>query len=164
MSSKIPRTGMTARMRAWMQAQGNLKFTPVQVSSGLDLPLGIERDKLRRIMGDFIRRGEIIQSLDKRKRRQFVYRYNHQWKRKPQGTINKKVYKAMYVSVGSFAVTDIQRLSGEQKRSNIEKIVRMLVLGGYLQKVGRRLCSHGAGAENLYRVTNRDRFRLQVME
>jgi len=160
--SSSPKTGLADRMRAWMKAR-DAKFTPVQIADGLGLPRGEDRDKLRNALGDFVRRGEVRQFLDKRKRRQHSYRYNHKWRRVIQGVKNKKVFKAMYVSVSEFAVTDIQRLAGEEKRSHIEKIVKRLMKAEYLQIVGRRVCAHGAGAENLYGVADRDKFRLEVM-
>lgn len=160
--SSSPKTGLAERMRAWMKAR-DTKFTPVQIADGIGLPRGEERDKLRNALGDFVRRGEVKQFLDKRKRRQHCYRYNHQWRRAFQGVINKKVFKAIYVSVSEFAVTDIQRLAGEEKRSHIEKIAKRLVKAEYLHVVGRRICAHGAGAETLYGVTDRDKFRLEVM-
>jgi len=164
MLSKTPKTGLADRMRAAMKAR-NGKFVPVQLADDLGLPKGKERDKLRNALGDFVKRGEILQVLDKRNRRQIFYRYNDKWRRPFQGTINKKVFKAMYVSIEAFAVTDIQRLSGAKKRSHVEKIVKRLVEAGYLQNVGRRACAHGAGAETLYNVplAGRDKFRLEVM-
>jgi hypothetical protein len=68
---------------------------------------------------------------------------------------------------GTFAVTDIVRLctrpDEEMNREWIDKIVRRLRRSGHLAIVGRRLCAHRAGAEALYHVTDRDKFRLEVM-
>jgi hypothetical protein len=116
---------------------------------------------------------------DKRIRRQDInrYRYNPAWKGGQKGTLRPRIYKAMYVS-GTFAVTDIQRLVSNNGdtlpqgvpiihvpniRSWIDKIVRRLRRSGHLAVVGRRPCAHGAGAEALYHVADRDKFRLEVM-
>jgi phage replication-related protein YjqB (UPF0714/DUF867 family) len=69
----------------------------------------------------------------------------------------------MYVSQ-SFAVTDIQRLAGEEDRCWIDKIVRQLKKDGHLQLICRRKCVHGVGAENVYHIVNRDKFKMERMK
>jgi len=163
MSSEAPKTGLADRMRAAMKARTE-KFVPVQIADDLGLPKGKERDKLRNALGDFVRRGEVLQIRDKRNRRQIFYRYNDKWRRPYQGTIVKKAVKAMYVNVSAFAVTDIQRLTGAKKRSHIEKVIKRLMEAEYLRNVGRRLCAHGAGAETLYNIKDRDKYRVELMD
>jgi hypothetical protein len=163
MSSKAPKTGLAARMREWMKEQIR-PFTKRDVYIGLGIEDPAERSTLRNAVPDFEVRGEIIlQPPDKRIRRQDVnrYRYNNAWKGGQKGSLQPRIYKAMYVS-GTFAVTDIQRLC-DQDRDWIDRIVRRLRRSGHLAIVGRRLCAHGAGAEALYHVTDRDKFRLEVM-
>jgi len=150
-------------MRAWMKAQTR-PFTKRDVYVGLGIESPADRSTLRNAVPDFERRGEIIlQPSDKRNRRQDInrYRYNHTWQSEQKGFLKPRIFKAMYVS-GTFAATDIQRLT-DLDRSWIDKTVRRLRRSGHLAIVGRRLCAHGAGAEALYHVTDRDKFRLEVM-
>lgn len=168
MPERIPKTGLAARMRAWMKAQSR-PFAVRDIYLGLGLAAQNQRATLRNAVPDFERRGEIVlQPPDKRNRRQNIkrYRYNHAWKGGQKGLLNKKIFKAMYVS-GQFAVTDIQRLCREPgedtDRSWVEKIVRRLKREGHLTVVSRRLCAHGAGAEAVYHIVHRDKFRLEVM-
>jgi len=158
-----PKTGLAGRMRAWMQAQSR-PFSKRDVYIGLGVESPADRSTLRNAVPDFEARGEIIlQPPDKRNRRQPVnrYRYNPAWQGGQKGALRPRIFKAMYVS-GTFAATDIERLT-DLDRSWIDKTVRRLRRSGHLAIVGRRLCAHGAGAEALYHVTDRDKFRLEVM-
>jgi len=165
----IPKTGLASRMRAWMKMQKR-PFTRRDVYIALGIDSAAERSTLRNAVPDFERRGEIIlQPPDKRNRREHInrYRYNPAWLAVQKGSLKPRIYKAMYVS-GTFAVTDIVRLcqrpeEREINRSWIDKVVRRLRRSGRLAIVGRRPCAHGAGAETLYHVANRDKFRLEVM-
>ena len=178
MSSKAHKTGLAARMREWMKAQER-PFTKRDVYLGLGIASPADRATLRNAIPDFARRGEIIlQPPDKRNRRQDInrYAYNAAWRSAQKGSLSPRIFKAMYVS-GTFAVTDIQRLvSGTAEdmgadlksipissRAWIDRIIRRLRRSGHLAIVGRRPCAHGAGAEALYHVANRDKFRLEVM-
>lgn len=163
MSSRAPKTGLAASMRAWMKVQPRL-FTKRDVYLGIGIDDPADRAIVRNAIHDFVDRGEIIlQPPDKRIRRQDIsrFRYNPEWKGAQKGAKSPRIFKAIYVS-GTFAVTDIQRLC-DLERSWVEKIVRRLSAAGHLAIVGRRLCAHGAGAEALYHVTDRDKFRLEVM-
>jgi hypothetical protein len=168
------KTGLAGRMREWMKAQKR-PFTKRDVYIGLGIESPADRATLRNAVPDFERRGEIIlQPPDKRIRRQDVnrYLYNPAWQGAQKGALKPRIYKAMYVS-GTFAATDIQRLMSNigdtmphhvpNIRSWIDKTVRNLRRAGHISIVGRRRCAHGAGAEALYHVVNRDKFRLEVM-
>lgn len=162
MSSAL-KTGLAGRMREWMKAQKR-PFTKRDVYLALGIESPADRATLRNAVPDFERRGEIIlQPPDKRIRRQDVnrYLYNFAWRGAEKGTIRPRIFKAMYVS-GQFAVTDIVRLT-DQKRDWIDRIVVSLRKAGHIAPVGRRRCAHGAGAEILYHVADRDKFRLKVM-
>jgi len=140
---------------------GTRPFTSAQICDALDLH-GKDREQAVKAIRDFLRRGEIEQAPDKHNRRQNFYRYNHSWKRKIKGNLQGKVYKAMYVSQ-NFAVTDIQRLAEVPDRNYIDKLMRKLKKAGYIGAIGRRLCAHGAGAEAIYYIKDRTRFRLELM-
>ncbi len=151
-------------MRAWMKAKHG-GFTTVQLCDALGILDVAGRDAVRRDLCDFLKRGEIVRAPDKRIRRQNAarYRYIHSWRKMEHNApLKAKILKAMYVS-SSFAVTDVQRLSGAPKRSFIDKTVYRLEKAGLLKRVGRRLCAHGAGAEQIYHITDRDRFRIEEM-
>lgn len=163
-SKPKPKTGLAGRMRAWMRAQEGA-FTKRDVYLGIGIDDPRDRATVRRAFGDFVRRGEVILLPPDRRRadagRVNRYRYNLSWQRAHTGILAPRIYKAMYVS-GTWAVTDIVRLT-DLNRDWIDRVVRRLKSGGYIAQVGRRLCAHGAGAEVLYHVTDRDRFRLEVM-
>jgi hypothetical protein len=159
MSSRTPKTGLAARMRAWMSRQRK-PFTAGMIADALAIPPGPERDRVRCSIGDFIARVEIFPA--KRIRRQVFYGYNPAWHRIHKGTLNKRIYKAMYVS-GTFSLSDIQRLSEAPERSWLDKIARPLRGQGLIKPVGRRACAHGIGAEAIYHIPDRDKFRLEVM-
>jgi hypothetical protein len=167
--NKIPKNGLTTRMRNWMQARtgsiGARRFFSRELYVALDIPEGYERQKARNALTDFLTRGEVSFRFN-RKRKRRHYLYNLTWRRALKGKINRKIFKAMYVST-SFAVTDIVRLVGikkQKERNWTDKVTRRLIKEGYLQQISRRLCAHGSGAEKVYRVVDRDRFNLELMK
>jgi hypothetical protein len=165
MSSKTHKTGLAGLMRKWMKGRTGTKterrFTIGQICEALSIPPGRQHKKVATALEDFEKRGEISSWVNqKHKRRQYVY--VHDWMRAKQGMKNRRIFKSMYVST-SFAVTDIQRLSGVKERDWIDKIVRHLKRDGYLQQIARRHCAHGAGAENIYHIISRDKFKLERM-
>jgi hypothetical protein len=149
-------------MRAWMIAQAK-PWTVTQMCDALGVAPGKERDKVREAMPDFVGRMEIVPvGMTKQNRRQHLYVYNRTYRRIQKGVLNKKIFKAMYVA-GSWALTDLQRLAGAPDRSYLDKILRRLRRNGYVRPVGRRVCAHGIGAETIYHMPDRDRFRREVM-
>lgn len=90
------------------------------------------------------------------------YIYVGDWRKVLKGNLNRKIFKAMYVS-GQFAITDLQRLTGLQDRAWLDKITRQLKKDGHIQQINRRRCAHGAGAECIYHIVHRDKFKLEVM-
>jgi len=166
MFSRIPKTGIASRMREWMSKQRK-PFTTAQIADGLGALPGKEKEKICNALADFITRAEVVplgKYVLRRKPTVLVnrYAYNPAWHRVHKGTLNKRIYKAMYVS-GTFAISDIHRLSEAPERSWVDKIAKALRKKGLIQVVGRRPCTHGIGAEILYYIPDRDRFRLEVM-
>jgi hypothetical protein len=171
-SLKIPKTGLSAILRDWMKSRTGTKmqrrFTVAQICEALAVATGAQHQKVRNALGDFEERGEVKSYLNKRKggrsplRVTRQYLYCHDWQAELKGKINRKVFKAMYVSQ-SFAASDIQRLTGLQDRCWVDKLIRQLKKDGHLQQVSRRPCAHGAGAEAVYHIVNRDKFKLEVM-
>ncbi|HSW39216.1 MAG TPA: hypothetical protein VLL97_06965 [Acidobacteriota bacterium] len=177
MSSKIPKTGLADRMRAWMIAQEAALFTSQDICTGLKLPPGKDRDRVRNALGDFLNRGECIVAPAKQKRRQPItplprraryYRYV-QGDRPPSAPTPTGcrgiIYKAMRLLSfhEPFTVADLVKYTG-QKRNIIDRTVRRLLQEGYLRIDGSCLPASGAGEEELYRVKNMDKFRLEVMK
>lgn len=165
MSSRAPKTGLAAAMRAWMKARGDAPFSKRDVYLGIGITDSAARARCRNAVADFERRGEIVLLPPDRRRadagRVNRYRYNASWQAAQKGTLKPRIFKAMYVS-GSFAVTDIVRLTN-LKRDWIDRAIKGLVGHGYVTMIGRRLCAHGAGAERVYHIPDRDRFRLEVL-
>jgi hypothetical protein len=169
----IPKTGLSAILRDWMKSRTGTKaqrrFAIRQICDALVVMTGKQRQAVSNALTDFVKRGEVISYQMKkcggrppmRVARQYIY--NLDWRKAKKGTQNQKIFKAMYVSQ-SFAVTDIQRLAGEEDRNWIDKIVRRLKKDGHLQKIGRRLCAHGTGVEAIYHIVNRDKFKLECMK
>jgi hypothetical protein len=171
MSSKTPnlkvtsKTGRAQRMREWMKGRKK-PWTSMEICEGVGAVLVQERSRVRIDIVDFIARGEISLAgrTVKRNRRQNLYTYNPAYRLNSRaGALKKRIYKAMYVSVEAFALSDIQRLANAPGRSYLDKMIGPLKAAGQVQVVGRRHCAHGAGAEKLYQIVNRDRFRLEVM-
>lgn len=165
-TTKIPKTGLSAILRDWMKSRTGTKvqrrFTIAQICDALVVMTGKQHQAVSNALTDFVKRGEVISRYNaKHNRRQYIY--NLDWRKAKKGTQNQKIFKAMYVSQ-SFAVTDIQRLAGEEDRNWIDKIVRRLKKEGHLQKIGRRLCAHGSGSEAIYHIVNRDKFKLECMK
>lgn len=166
MSLKTPKTGLAKHMRNWMSVRtGKIyerRFTIQQLCIALAIPPGDMHQKVAVALRDFERRGEIKSYLNKKHNRR-QYLYNKEWRRGLWGSQNQRIFKAMYVSQ-SFTVTDIQRLAGIGERDGIDKMIRLFRKIGHLQQIARRHCAHGAGAENIYHITNRDRFKLEIMK
>jgi hypothetical protein len=166
MSLKTPKTGLAKYMREWMKVRtGKItdrRFTINQLCEALAIPPGELHQKVAVALRDFERRGEITTYYNKKHNRR-QYFYNKECRRGLWGKQNQIVFKAMYVLL-SFAVTDIQRLAGIKERDGIDKMIRLLSKNGYLQQIARRHCAHGAGAENIYHIMNRDRFKLEIMK
>jgi hypothetical protein len=166
MSSRIPKSGLADRMRTWMKARTGTKaqrhFTIQDICDALNVEPGEQHATLVNALTDFIRRKEVESYITaKRNRRQYIYIMD--WQKVLKGRINRKIFKAMYVSQ-NFAVTDIQRHTGLKERCWIDKICRQLKKDGHIQQVSRRRCAHGAGAETVFNIANRDKFKLEVMK
>jgi len=138
-------------------------FTALEVAIGLGVPPGRQREDVAKAVRDFVRRGEIIELApdQRRKRKKKRFLYNHEWRKKQKGVLNRRIFKAMYVC-GSFTVSEVVRLTG-LKRDWVDRLVPRLRKSGFIIPVARRLCAHGAGAERIYHIPDRDRFRLEVL-
>lgn len=145
------KTGLAARIRDWMRQQSRA-FRPRDVSDGIGARWH-DRDKVRNAFPDFLARGEITQDGFGR------YRYNQEWKRNRPAPLSKRIYKAMYLS-RQFTSFDIQRLSGADSRNFIQKRIRRLLDGGYIECLGN---VPGKGNVRFYRVVNRQRFRIELL-
>lgn len=170
MCSKVPKTGLTATMRDWMKSltgtKAQRRFTVEQMCDALAVPTGKDHQNVARTMGDFVRRGEVqVLETKKRNRRQLAarqYLYVGDWRKVLRGKLNRKIYKAMYVSE-QFAITDLQRLTGLQDRAWLDKITRQLKKDEHIQQTNRRSRANGIGVEAVYRIVSRDKFKLEVM-
>lgn len=170
MSLKTPKTGLASLMREWMSMQRK-PFTVGMIAGALSIPPGASCDHIHNAVRDFARRAEIFPAASSLRRTksghpgpmQTFYAYNPGWHRVHKGTLNKRIYKAMYVS-GTFTLSEIQRLSEAPDRSWLDKVTRPLRKDDLIRPVGRRLCAHGSGTETVYYIPDRDRFRLEVMK
>lgn len=164
-SQATPKTGPTERMRAWMVARKR-PWTVIEMCDAMDAAGDAQRNRVRRLVLDFIRRLEVIPlgpsgTAGKRNRRQNYFTYNRRYRRLQRGVIVKKVWKAMYIST-EWTVSDIQRLAGGAP-NYVTAVVNDVRKRGYLGRVGRRVKDDGTGTERVYRLADRDRFRREVM-
>lgn len=173
-----PKNGLARRMRAWMAARTGTKkerrFSMQQLIDALDIPAGphnkvTPRQRVANALYDYERRGEIESytiRVSKWRRTELTderqYLYIPDWHAELKGKLNRKIYKAIYVS-GEFAVTDIQRLTGLKDRDWLDRIIPKLRKSGYIQPIRRRHCAHGAGVEHIYHLTDRDRFKMEFL-
>ncbi|MCE5212138.1 MAG: hypothetical protein LLG40_11335 [Deltaproteobacteria bacterium] len=169
-ASKIPKTGVATIMRDWMKARkGTIterKFTTKEMGYALaimqvtgEIPIILnDRARMRDALKDFIKRGEVkVITYKNRKHRYFIYVPD--FNRELKDIINKKIFKAMYVS-GTFSMTDIKRLTHLKDRNYLDKIARKLSKDGYLQAISRRNLT-GGGRETVWHIVNRDKFNLE---
>ena len=164
-SVKTKRTGMSRRMRAWMQARAGTKnqrrFTSCRMCEELAFCDSYTRVKARAILAGFVQRGEVLTYTTARGKA-IYYLYNRTYHRPGNGKINKRIYKAIYVAA-IFTVSDIVRLGAIKKPKWADRVVRQLLAAGYLEKVGRQTGAGGKGAANLWRVIDRDKFKTELM-
>ncbi|HNR13963.1 MAG TPA: hypothetical protein PKM59_11680 [Thermodesulfobacteriota bacterium] len=152
------KTGLAARMREWMKQQTK-PFSRGIICQELNVAAGKEHEHLSTAITDFVNRGEVIALLGN----PLIYKYNHAWRPASKGSIKPKILKAIYVSIVSFTVADIQKLSGAPDKSLVTKTVKKLKDAGHLTILGSKLCAHGAGAETIYKVTNREKFKIEML-
>jgi len=150
------KAGLAGRIRTELKT-----WTRPGSRSRLCRNIGVERGQARQVVNqslrDFERRGEITRTPSG------LIKYNHGWRRSDPSPLKDKILRAMYVQGRDFSSTDIRRLVADAEKSHVEKTIRMLLAHGHLQRVGRRLCAHGIGAEWLYNIPDRVRFRVDVM-
>jgi hypothetical protein len=169
MSSGTPeKTALAQAMREWISIQTR-PFTMTAVCEALQLQEPQKRQRVFRAKGDFEERREIIRVSETRHERGYLvvhYKYNPSWKREYRQTLRgpmlKKILKGMYIS-STFAVSDIVRLSEAPCRAYVDQVARRLAKAGHLQKVSRRRCLDSTSVETLWRIKDRDKFRVEVM-
>jgi hypothetical protein len=120
---------------------------------------GSERARiLNAVRGDFMLRGEIIKTESGR------IKYNHKWRKGYASPYRDKVIKAISLQTGVFTYKDIINLIEGVERNYIEEIMRELVKQGHVTREGRHTTPGVSGFVFLYRVADRLKFRLEVME
>ena len=125
-------------------------FTFRRVCIDLGVTPGPERQRVRRALRDFVLRGEIYCVGNGK------YRYKSAYRLGARGSpLRQRILKAMYVS-GRFTVRDIEVLS-HLGRNYINKVIRQLTAAGYLAR-----SDAVQGNERQHRITDRDKFRLEV--
>jgi hypothetical protein len=149
---KSPRSGLAADIRRVLKGASR----PVAYSAlyrTLNTTPGKEVARVGSAVGDFIKRGEITKTPSG------LLKYNDAYKSKI-GPVKSKVLKAIYIST-EFSINDIANLAGT-KKSYVEDIMEELLKSGHVLKVCRRACV--TTPEWVYNVTDRVKFRLEVME
>ncbi len=157
MKKHVPKTGLAARMREAMRAFKR-PFTTRALYDALGAESAAEKQRIYNALYNFQARGEITRTASGR------IRYNHGWRPVLRGNLNKKVFKAMWVSPQGWSVSDIARLIATEDASYVYRIVRKLREKGLIEQCGTRSMSPYPGQEYLYRITDRDKFRKEVMK
>lgn len=142
------------RMRAWMQAQGAPWPLPV-LRDAMGLAPGPGHEEIRAKLKHFLRRGEVEQLPGGR------YQYRHGWKKEvpPRADV---IYRAMYVTP-EWSNRDLLRLSGASDSGWSRRIIRRLIRQGLVEVAGVRTFKPMPGRERVFRLSDRDRFRKEVM-
>ena len=151
-----PKTGLARKIRGWAQSRRRV-FTPLQLNKALEIPEGEERARVWNTLRDFQKRGELERTETGK------FRYNHDFYKKVDAPLKFRILKAVYVSISQFAASDIQRLAGTPDRNYVQRIIRDLIARRLIRPVGRRKCLHGRGMERVFAVTERDRFRIEML-
>lgn len=158
MQSKTPERGLADQIRTF--ARERKTFTVDQLFEEIKKGGGWTRPHTYAALADFVARSEIVKIPDKRNLRQ-KYRYNQDFRSQNRKSPKKeKVIKAIYVS-NVFTVKDVERLSG-QSQNYINKILRKLK-NEYVEVIGQRLCAQGRGVEHIWRVLDRNKYKMEVM-
>ena len=144
-------------MREWMRNMDRRAFTARRMCDDLGVPRGMKRERMRNALSDFVKRGEVERTPVGR------FKYNHAWRRGSKAPLKARIVKAMYVSVTPFSMSEIRVRAEATDRGYVHRIARVLREGEYIVQVGRRTCAHGAGAERIFNIVNRERFRVEVM-
>lgn len=161
-SSKLkgerPRDGLAAEIREVMKGS-RYPLTYAGLYERLKAKPGAERARiLNAVRGDFMLRGEIIRTESGR------IKYNHKWRKGYASPYRDKVIKAISLQTGVFTYRDIISLIEGVERNYIEEIMRDLVKRGHVTREGRHTTPGVSGFVFLYRVADRLKFRLEVME
>ena len=149
----LARSGLAATIRAWMRNRVT-PFTMPQVCDGIGAE-GRDRDRVRNSIRDFVLRGEVTR---KTREGQGLLAWNPRWRSSPlrSAPLREKIVKAMYVAHIAFTAKDIQRLS-ESDINYVQKMLHTYQRLGHIQAMGKH------GRWTLYKLTNSERFRLEVM-
>lgn len=156
MKDKGAKTGLAGRIREVLKNRRNA-ISPTGIAQTLNIPPGPGRAAVWDALKDCQRRGEIEKTEKGR------FRYNRAYRKPTKGRLRQIVLKAVYVSISNFSTSNIQRLSDIEDKHYIQRIFRELLVDGYIMRVGRKRCDNGKGAERVYSIRDRAKFRLELM-
>jgi len=149
------KTGLSRRLREWMRQQVG-PFSAPQAADALGITSRAERSHVTQAFGDFRERGEII------KLGRALYRYNTNWRRSHKSDLRPLILRAMYLYT-EWTVRQILALTETGEKSYVHRITKELVQMGYIHQAGRSRCMTGPGQEKIYRVSDRSRFRKELL-
>lgn len=150
---KRPKTGLAARMRAWMRSC-NQPYTYHELYDGLSG--AVPMSQIKSAMSNFVARGEVERMPNGR------WRYNHEWRNLRVMNVERRIYKAMYITP-QWSVNDIIRLVSAGQ-SYVYRIVARLRATNVVEQVGVRSMSPRPGSEYVYRVRHREQFRKEYVK
>ena len=137
---------LAGAIRDWMRTR-TVPFRTRDICTALSIPKE-KRSRVHDAIKNCLMRGEIIRIAQDR------YRYNRGFRFKKRSSVLKsRIIKALYVANGVVTVPDIQRMADVTSYGYCAKVVHALLADGYVTKV-----KHG-----VYKVANRDRFRIECM-
>jgi hypothetical protein len=149
------KTGLSRRLREWMRQQVG-PFSAPQAANALGIVSRVERSHVTQAFGDFRERGEIVWVG------RALYRYNANWRPSYKGDLRTVILRAMYVCT-EWTVSEIVALAETREKSYVHRITKELIRKGYLYQAGRARCMSGPGKEKIYRVSDRFKFRKELL-
>lgn len=164
------KTGLTAKMRGWMQDirtpfSAGAIFVALADKAIVAGQSPAPRKKILKCLEQFRARGEIIflQKIPGRGGGINFYRYAAP-PRPPgrRGAGISRICKAVYICI-TFTVAEVAQLAECRDYTYAARVIRCLERGGLIKKIGIRKNRGGAGNANLYHVPDRDRYKLEVL-
>lgn len=144
--------GIAKLAREWMQTQGAPWRLDVMVHA-----LGVDRERLRHALKDFVNRGEVERLSSGR------YRYMTGYRKPLRGDTLPAIYRAMYFMT-TWTSRDIHRMVDAPDTGWVNRVIRRLVKSGHVEICGSRKLEAAIGRERIYRISDRERFRTEIMK
>ncbi len=150
--------GLAEWMRKWIFSRER-PFDLHCLYAGLNLPAGEPRTAARKMLRDFVGRGE-VKKLKGEGHPDFFIRVQG-WRSTRKSEVRPKVLKAMRL-FSPFTLEKIRDLTNAE-HSYVYKITKELLSSGYLARLGKEKRPSNTGRDVVYGVVDSDRFRMELL-